>query len=62
MFIIAFLLLIAFEAVIEVNKWNNKVETISSHYLKAPKHIVSFNPTDGNLDYKCQSSQRWLSK
>ena len=58
MFIITFLLLITFEGVIEVNKWNNKVGTISSHYLKAPKDILSFNATGGNLDYKCQSSQK----
>jgi len=60
MVIIAFVLLIAIEAVIKVNKWNNKVGTLSSHYLKAPKGILSFNATDVNLDYKCQSSRRWL--
>jgi hypothetical protein len=57
---IAFILLTAIEEAIKVNKWNNKVGTLSSHYLKVPKGILSFNATDGNLDYKCHRSRRWL--
>lgn len=62
MFIIAFILRTTIEAVIKVSKWNDKVGTLSRHYLKAPKGILSFNATDGNLDYKYQSSRRWLLK